>query len=247
MKELEGRAKPTADRIIGASGAVGIGVVASLLLGPVLGPLVGAMSGPLLEEASNALRAVIERKATRVQLTIDVATQVGQISEEDLLRRSITDDRRIELLTKALEGAATSDDRRKIRALGVALAKGVLAENDEQLNEQIKIVTTLALMDSVDALVLDQLCDIDSAIKRPHAERKKIPALTDLVPAAAPVIDSVVARLQNLGLITDETHGFGFGSSWYATDFGHRCIDALRAIENLDLSQAAHTSESDEA
>jgi hypothetical protein len=233
LKELEGRAKPAADRIVGASGAVGVGVVATLLLGPVLGPLVGAMSGPLLEEASNALRAVMERRATRVQLTIDTATHVGQIDEEDLLRRSLKDDRRIELLTKALEGAATSDDRRKIRALGAALARGVLAETDEQLNEQIKIVTTLALMDSVDVIVLDQLCEMESALKRPQ-EGRRIPALIDLVPAAAPVIDSVVARLQNLGLITDETHGLTFGSSWYATEFGQRCVAALRAIEGLD-------------
>lgn len=98
----------------------------------------------------------------------------------------------------------------------------------------------------MDTLILDQLCDIESALKRPHAERKKIKALTDLVPAAAPVIDSVVARLQHLGLITDETHGFGFGNSWYATEFDHLCTDALRAIEDLDSSQAAHTPTSSE-
>ncbi|MFI7680939.1 hypothetical protein [Actinophytocola sp. NPDC049390] len=241
MKELEGRAGPTADRIVAASGAVGVGVVATLLLGPILGPLVGAVSGPLMEEASNALRAVVERRATRVQLAIDVATQQGQIDETELVHRSLMDDRRLELLTKALEGAATSDDRRKIRALGAALAKGVLAETDEQLNEQVKIITALAAMDQVDVLVLDQLCSIESAIKRPNPGRKITP-LTDLVPAATPIIDSVVARLQNLGVISDETHGMGFGSRWYATEFGRLCIQALRAIEDDAPSRSANKS-----
>ena len=106
-----------------------------------------------------------------------------------------------------------------------------------QLNEQVKIVAALAAMDQVDVFVLDQLCSVESAIKRPNPQRR-MPALTELAPAAAPVIDSVVARLQNLGVITDETHGMGFGSSWYVTEFGRLCMHALRAIEVTAPDQA---------
>lgn len=234
----EGRAWAMVDRMGGnIGGALVGGVVATILLGPVVGPVVGpylgAVATPAIEELSRKLGIAMGRKVEKAERVTVFAADFAGIDVSELLQRSLDDDNRMLLMTMTLEAAAEAADGRKIGALARAYARGILSSDSAKVDEQKRIVRTLAALDPIDVRVLECMTHDQEWLIRPNTSSPHTPSLILEVPGAAAVMESVVAQLSMLGLIHNATEG-GLNWSgvmpWHVTEFGAQCIDALREI-----------------
>ncbi|MQA07704.1 MAG: hypothetical protein GEU98_03950 [Pseudonocardiaceae bacterium] len=78
----------------------------------------------------------------RVDKAAAIAEGISGRSFDDLVERAagFDDDRRLEIIGRALQAAALSDYEPAIRALGRALATGALAEDSAKVDESLRIV-----------------------------------------------------------------------------------------------------------
>lgn len=230
MAEVESWQGAAADRVIGATVGQAVAVLTALFLGPA-GGFVGVAVEPLAEDLSRALRRMALRKLGRVQVAAEEAASEAGCEFADLVLRSLDDDLRAGLLSAAFEAAANAGDELKVKALGRAYARGVLATDDAKADEQVRIVTTLAALDAVDIRVLDRMSPSPTWVIERGGD---IPSVEESVPGAAAVAESVVSRLSTLGLVrTPVPGGLAFGGApamWEVTRFGVRCLDALREV-----------------
>jgi hypothetical protein len=232
MSENEKRGWPAFDRTVGASSGAAFGVLAALYLGPEAGNVLGAAAGPLFEELSHSMRQLAARKFARVEQAAEEASREGQCEFAELVRRSLEDDHRAALMGAALHAAADAADDQKVRALGRAYARGVLTSDDAKVDEQLRIVTTLAALEPVDVRVVHRMTSHAGWTIRPLESNPYFPTLVNEDPGVSPIIDAVVARLSTLGLISDASSGGvnwdGSGTQWHVTEFGRVCLGALR-------------------
>jgi hypothetical protein len=231
VSEIEKRGWPAFDRIFGAAAAAGATVWLSYALGPEAGSIVGNSTAPVFEEMSHAARDLIMRRFGRVTAAVDEAINESGLDVVELVRRSLVDDKRATLMSMALQAAADAEDGRKVGALGRAYARGVIAADDAHVDEQKRIVATLADLDPIDVRVLDRMTERESWLMYREDSQPHMQAIVDVVPGVQAVIDSVASRLTTLGLISDSSPGgISWGSSWRVTQFGRLCMDMLREI-----------------
>lgn len=230
MSDMERRG-PAFDRVVGAAGGAGLGILVALALGPEVAGVIGNASGPLIEELSYATRQILSRQAKRVESAVGEAVTEGGCPLEELIRRSLADDRRAALLTTALQAAAAAQDEATVRALGRAYARGVLSTDDAKVDEQARVASTLASLDPIDVRVLHLMRGREHWGKRPEDEEEtKAFVIVDTDPGVVDVVDTVVARLAMLGLITDEATTYAAIGKWQITTFGIRCLTALLEV-----------------
>lgn len=218
-------------RTAGGLGGAALGLLGAMLFGPP-GALIGSAASPLLTDGAKGLGRVLRRRLERTQQAIDAATEFSGRNFDDLVEVASDDDRRLEIIGQALQGAALSKDGATIRALGRALAQGVLADDDARVDESLRIVSTLAALDPIDVKVLDRMCEPGSSwFIRGTSNNLNRRSVTGEIPEAEPVVDHVIARLSQLGLVTrPDSGGLAWdGVPWIATDFGHLCVDTLHA------------------
>ncbi|WP_139219523.1 hypothetical protein [Actinopolyspora alba] len=228
MSELDRRGWRAFDKVTGGGVGATTGILTGLLISPELASVVGNASGPLFEEASYSIRAVVDRRKAKIDQAGEIACSEGNCTFEVILESALEDDRKIELIARALQAASVAEEKKKINALGRALARGVL--NDSQIDEQYRIATTLAGVEVIDIRALALMSGDNKAWVKRSADAKNggVAALTEIDPTLNNVVDSVVARLSTHGLITDESPGgLSFGHSWKVTDFGRSCHNAL--------------------
>ncbi|MEV5544040.1 hypothetical protein AB0L13_45300 [Saccharopolyspora shandongensis] len=242
MGEIEKRKGPALDRVVGGAGGAAISVLAALLIGPEAAAVLGNASGPLVEETSYALRAVIQRRARKIEQAGEAACRKGQCTFEEIVEKALGDDRKIELITRVLQAAAVAEEERKVRALGRALARGVLTSEDALVDAELRITSALASLEPVDIRALALMAgEKREWIKRPLDDQKDNEWAGVLIEAdsgLAPVVDSIIARLSTYGLIGDESEG-GFrlgGSSWRITHFGRTCLESLMEQDGHEYS-----------
>ena len=232
MGDLDKRTGPTVDRMVGGASGATVSLLAALVMGPEAAAIMGNAFGPLVEEASYAVRRVALRRGSKIEAAGDAACHEGQCTLEDLVDEAVGDDRKLELIARALEAAARAEEDRKIDALGRSLARGVLTNDDARVDEELRITTALASLEPADMRALSLMEDGTQWIKRhpTNDDDNWANAWTESDPGLNSVIDSIVARLTTHGLISDESIGglrFG-GSSWHITEFGRACINTLR-------------------
>jgi hypothetical protein len=225
---VEGWKGRAVDRLIGATAGQALGVLAALLLGPA-GGFVGAAMVPVAEDLSGAMRRLALRKLERVQLAAEEASKQAGCDFADLVLRSLDDDLRAGLLSAAFEAAANAGDGLKVKALGRAYARGALAADDAQVDEQMRIVGTLGALDAADIRVLDRMTS--SPVWVLEGAGTAVPSVAESVPGTGAVVHSVMSRLSTLGLVAMKSTGLDWGNSpamWEVTRFGSRCLEALR-------------------
>ncbi|MGZ3140718.1 hypothetical protein ACVDFE_01690 [Lentzea chajnantorensis] len=165
---------------------------------------------------------------------------------EELIRRSLADDRRAALLTTALQAAATAQDEATVRALGRAYARGVLSTDVAKVDEQARIASTLASLDPMDVRVLHLLRGREHWSKRPDGDEEEEDefVIVNADPGVCDVVDTVVARLATLGVVTDEATTWAAMGKWQITTFGTRCLNALIEVGYSSAEEAATDVES---
>ena len=181
----------------------------------------GAAGGAVKTAFTNALN----RRYQRVTAAVEEATRVSGCPLEELLTLALEDDRKIELLVRALEAAQKTVDERRVRFYGRIAAKGVLADDDARVDSAQRIFASLAALDAVDLKVMLHMVK--------EADRKWTrngeSSLGSELPEVGAVLDSALSRLESQGLISSNGDSTFFGSTaaWWVTKYGELCIREL--------------------
>jgi hypothetical protein len=121
--------------------AAGVG-----LLGPDAGAAATALT-PAMEVALTQVAAVIgQRRFRHAAETVVDASEASGCSVEELLGQAVSDDRRHELLSRALGVAQDAAVRDKRRALGRALAAGIEGD-DARIDDEVLFIRAVADVD----------------------------------------------------------------------------------------------------
>jgi len=116
------------------------------LLGPDAGAAATAFT-PTMEVALTQVAGVVRRRRFRhAAETVVDASEASGCSVEELLGQAVSDDRRHELLSRALGVAQDAALRDKRRALGRALAAGIEGD-DAQIDDELLFIRAVADVD----------------------------------------------------------------------------------------------------
>jgi hypothetical protein len=122
------------------SGSVG-GALVGLALGGPGGALVGAAVEPILDLV---VSETLAPRRQRGQRALAVGASIADMTPEELLERLLGDEQLLDLAAAVVAAASETMVEAKIRALGRALATGVLAGDDAVVEEQRFLVDILA-------------------------------------------------------------------------------------------------------
>jgi len=131
--------------------AFGIGIAT------VYGAIPGAfatMIGPAMTAILNALTKVGRRRAEHAAETLMDAAEEADVPVDEFFSEATADDRRQELFTRTMTIAQDTALREKRRALGRALAAGVMG-NDDQINEELLFIRAVGDIDEVHIRMLN--------------------------------------------------------------------------------------------
>jgi hypothetical protein len=241
MDELEERSGPALDRIVGATGGVAIATLLGLALGPtgLVVASLGAASSPVVEELSYFARTALQRRFDRAERAVHVATDSSGLSVEQLLQAALSDDKKLELASRALTAAALSSTNARIDALARAFASGVLAQDVARVDEQAILIDALAGLEPAHVRLM-------SVLSRPATHADYDPSVRDelqyswgrddIVAADAGLerpLDALISRVVGNGLVFD--HGAGrlnYRPLWKLTEFGRLCLAELQQRGN---------------
>ena len=150
--ELEVRAdQELAAQIVAAS------VLAPLnLLGPA-GAVLATISTPIATKiASWVVVKLAERRVKHAAETVLDAAEAAKLPLDEFIDRAVSDDRRHELLARTLFIAQDTALRNKRRALGRALAAGVVGD-DAKVDEELLFIRAVADVDEMHIRLLQRM------------------------------------------------------------------------------------------
>jgi hypothetical protein len=150
--ELEVRAdQELAAQILAAS------VLAPLnLLGPA-GAVLATISTPIATKiASWVVVKLAERRVKHAAETVLDAAEAAKLPLDEFIDRAVSDDRRHELLSRTLFIAQDTALRNKRRALGRALAAGVMGD-DTKVDEELLFIRAVADVDEMHIRLLQRM------------------------------------------------------------------------------------------
>lgn len=242
---------PDPDRI-GSEIAAGLaaGTVAAALPGP-LADLVANAAYPMLLKLTKKVAAEWnDIRWVRSVRSIQVATETAGVTEDDLTHRLRERTELLELAGKAAQGAADARYDARIKALGVALARGILQQDDAQLDEEFFLVAALTDLEVPHVRLLDFL-----ATNAPPGRGSIMVSdgmIRQVLPQLAPVHEVLTEVLRRHGLIREvpEIHR-GRGPSGnetfssrpytYVTRLGGEVLARLREVgmEEIEGDNAA--------
>jgi len=216
------------DRDWGLAIQVVAGFFAGLLAGYGVAPgVIGAMFQPVVAQVLDALRSISRRRIKHsAETLLDAADAAGLPLPEFVSRATATDERH-ELTARVLLAAQDTARRDKRRALGRALAAGVM--DDARIDEELMFVRA---MDDIDAWHIELLDHMASnAVPQPVPGWSARTAV-EAVPIIADVVNAVLGALELHGLIAPTlppiSRGPNAGQTFYnITNSGRRFLDRL--------------------
>ena len=146
-----------ADKNLAVQLVVAFGIGVATVYGAVPGGL-ATMLGPLLTTVLNALTRVGRRRAEHAADTLLDAADKAELPVEEFFDRAVADDRRHELFTRALNIAQDTALRDKRRALGRALAAGVMGD-EARIDEELLFVRAVDDIDEMHIRLLGRFAD----------------------------------------------------------------------------------------
>ena len=185
------------DRDWGLAIQVVAGFFAGLLAGYGVAPgVIGAMFQPVVAQVLDALRSISRRRIKHsAETLLDAADAAGLPLPEFVSRATATDERH-ELTARVLLAAQDTARRDKRRALGRALAAGVM--DDARIDEELMFVRA---MDDIDAWHIELLDHMASNAVPQPAPGWSARTAVEAVPIIADVVNAVLGALELHGLI----------------------------------------------
>lgn len=191
------------------------------LLGPDAAAAATALSPALEAVLSHVAGRIKQRWNRNTAETLADAAEASGEPVEDLLLKAVADDRRHELLARALGIAQDAALRDKRRALGRALAAGI-AGDDARIDDELLFIRAVA--------------DIDA----PHI--RLLALISDDQPFPGRLSGSVFHGGWSLGTIAARDRGFGEAlPALIGTLESHGLIQALRSSTPYQSSTAAYS------
>ena len=231
----------TAGGVAASVAASAVGATAGLIMAGPAGAATGTLAAPVLQALINFLGLRFERARHKaVRVLADAAAQNG-VSEDQLIGMAEGSSQKTELAAEVINAAARSTTEQKLKALAMALARGVQGDDNIAAQERI---TVAALADleplhiSVMTCLLSQPPTFSSEEEWQEMMRNPpdgaygwLPGeMVDKLPETAPVIDAVFAALDRHGLVIDTAIGtIGYKARYAVTGFGRRCLNWLKA------------------
>jgi hypothetical protein len=189
-----------------------------------------------LEALINFLGLRFERARHKaVRVLADAAAQNG-VSEHELIDMAERSSQKTELAAEVVNAAARATTEQKLRALAMALARGVQGDDNIAAQERIT-VAALSDLEPLDIAVITCLISrppsYDSEEKwqevicnAPNGAYGWLPGeVVEELPETAPVIDAIFAALDRHGLVVDTALGtLDYKARYAVTSFGRRCM-----------------------
>jgi hypothetical protein len=146
-----------ADRETDKDLAIQLVVAFGIGIATVYGAIPGAfatMIGPAMTAILNSLTKVWRRRAEHAAETLMDAADEAEVPVDEFFSNAVADDRRQELFTRTMTIAQDTSLREKRRALGRALAAGVMGD-DDQINEELLFIRAVGDIDEVHIRLLN--------------------------------------------------------------------------------------------
>jgi hypothetical protein len=186
-----------------------------------------AVSTPIFEKiATFAVKKLSERRVEHAAETLLDATDAADEPLADFIDKAVADDRRHELFARTLNIAQDTALRSKRRALGRALASGVMAD-DARIDEELLFIHAITDIDEMHIRLLARM--------KTGAPRGWSPmTIVEVDPGLADSVNALLGALQQHGLIAPVVPGGGLviGSTGQQTFYkitmlGRRFLDRL--------------------
>lgn len=212
-------------------------------LDPMTAAMAGGAAGGTVKGVTSAAVAMFRRRRNRGLAALAAGQAEAGLPPEELLERALEDDRKLDLLGRAIEAATREADERRVRFYGRIAASGVLAEDDAKIDTAARVFSTLADLDAADLKVLLLMAE---KVERPWIDvdpdgRKGGDVYFELeseLPELMEVMDSVLSRLTGLGLVSYVVGGRG-GGTYNINPFGELCVRKLTEGGGEDVGDEA--------
>lgn len=195
---------------------------------PLTASMLGGGVGGLAKSLAAGAQRAYERRRARAAMALEAAGAATLSGRQRLLERAMDDDRKLELLVRAIEAATREADEQRVRFYGRIAAEGILSNDDAVVDISTRVFSAIASLDAIDVKVLLHMQELDR-FERPRDETPYLPDAESLavdLPELADVTESVIARLQTAGLLAA---GYDVTLGYSVTKFGQRCIADLLA------------------
>ncbi len=197
---------------------------------PAVGAAATAVTPVFDAIATFAVKRLGERRIEHAAETLLDAAETADEPLADFIDKAVADDQSHELFARTLTTAQDTALRSKRRALGRALAAGVMGDN-ARIDEELLFVRAVADIDEMHIRLLARLAGTEG--KEPGLLwTSRVILHSD--PGLSVAFASVAATLQLHGLITAPTEADGsfIRTHYEITDWGREVLDRLAGSAN---------------
>lgn len=208
-----GRSRKGVARLLPPKVATAVGTsMAGAGIGLTGGPLT-AMFGAAV---APVLQAVAERTLVRRAQQVSARWESTNIDASAVADRAASDPEAMDILRSGLEASLSTESESKRAVLADAIAVGVLTKDDIERATARRFISTLARIDTVEALLMSKLSDAGRA--DPSELR------TAIATGDAALIDAALALMVGEGLVAKSLSQ----ETVALTDFGIQLLQSLR-------------------
>lgn len=236
MGELERRSWAVAGRTVGNSLAPGVAALCALAgLPPAEATFLSAAVGSMAEEGVGLLNRLHESRRDRVRRFAETAATAEPL--DDLLSAASADPRKLELLAQALDAVTRSLGDWKVDLLARVFVAGT--RDDARIDQAVVLIEVIRQLEVPHLRVLSILSGpgptrtTETPVSHWVIPARQVWLVQDILKKDQEIEDAfqvLVARLQGLGLVTDErVGGVDFEPLWQLSPFGWQCVDYLTA------------------
>jgi hypothetical protein len=224
------------------------------VVGGLLGAALGAPLGPFGVVAGAAVGAIAEDyvklyaadRARRVNAMSIAVGEFAEDSSDELYSGILGDERKRELLARAIEEAARSMEDQKIRAIAHAFVTGALSSDPAAVDDAMLAIDVVRQLEAPHWRLISTLVraspmgGVDSTnedlVNRYQFAwtRKEI---LESDPGLERVFDHLIGRIISLGLVTDIAIGiWDYTGRWALNEFGKTCAEYMNLLGKSGLA-----------
>lgn len=223
-------------------------------VGGLLGAALGAPLGPLGVVAGAAVGAIAEDyvklysadRARRVRAMSAAVSEVAGDSSDELYSAILGDERKRELLARAVEEAAQSMEEQKIRTIARAFVTGALSSDPAAVDDAMLAIDVVRQLEAPHWRLISTLVraspmgGVDST-NEDLVNRYQFAWTREEILKADPglerVFDHLIGRIISLGLVSDIAIGtWDYTGRWALNEFGKTCAEYMNLLGKSGLA-----------